>query len=100
VSNRHKIKFSITVNEQRANFWRAAHQAYTNCEFSSGLIRGIEPDTIYLRFDKDGQKSTTFMLRPDEALAVIHVLSGALWSDEIFTMTEKKKRTNIMENAE
>jgi hypothetical protein len=28
-------------------------------------------------------KPTTFMLRPDEALAVLYVLSGALWLEEI-----------------
>jgi len=100
MSNRNKVKFSIIVNKQRAKFWRAAHQSYTNCEFSAGLIEGIEPDTIYLRFDKNGQKPTTVMLRVDEALAIIHVLSGALWSDEIFIMTEKKKRTNIQKEAE
>lgn len=86
MGNRNKKRFTIHVNGRKGRFWRAAKQPYQNCEISAGVIDGLEPDTIYLRFDRDGDKPTTFMLRPDEALAVINVLSGALWSKAIFDL--------------
>ena len=73
MSNRNKLKFTIRTNGKKGRFWRAAVQPYSNCEISAGLIKKLEPDTIYLRFDRDGQKPTTYMLRPDEAVAIIHV---------------------------
>jgi hypothetical protein len=39
--------------------------------------------------DKDGLEPTTIMLRPDEAMAVIYVLSGALWSDAIIEVDDE-----------
>ena len=86
MSNRNKVHFTIKHNGRKGKFWRAAVQEYQNCEISAGLIWGLQPDTVYLRFDKDGEKPTTILLRPDEVLAVLHVLSGALWSKEIKEM--------------
>ena len=90
MSNRNKAKFDIRVNGRKGKFWRACVQPYLNCEFSAGLIKGLEPDTIYLRLDKDTLEPTTIMLRPDEAMAIIYVLSGALWSDEIFEVEKEQ----------
>ena len=89
MSNRYKQRFKIRYNHRVGKFWRAVVQPYQDCEISSGLIKGLEPDTIYLRFDRNNSKPTTFFLRPDEALAIVHVLSGALWSDSI--LADKKK---------
>ena len=86
MSNRGKTRFTIKHNGRRGKFWRAAVQEYQNCEISAGLIAGLEPDTVYLRFDKDVEKPTTILLRPDEALAVLYVLSGALWSQSMFVL--------------
>ena len=83
MGNRHKAKFNIKFRGKKGKFWRAVIQEYQNCEISAGLIKGLEPDTVYLRLDKDNTKPTTLLLRPDEALAVIYVLSGALWSQHI-----------------
>ena len=86
MSNRNKKKFSITINGRKGKFWRAAVQPYQNCEISAGLVDGLSPDTIYLRFDRDNDKPTTLVLRPDEVMAIINVLSGALWSQIISQM--------------
>lgn len=90
MSNRHKQEFTIKFGNRIGKFWRAVFQPYQDCEISAGLIKGLEPDTIYLRFDRSNNKPTTFFLRPDEALAIIHVLSGALWSNSIFIDNERK----------
>ena len=67
-------------------------QPYQNCEISAGLVNGAGPDTIYLRFDRDNDKPTTFFMRPDEALAVCYVLAGAMWSDEIKRLVKKNMK--------
>ena len=84
MSNRKKSRFTINVAGRIGKFWRAVVQPYKNCEISAGLIEGLEPDTIYLRFDRDDEKPTTIIIRPDEAQAAIYVLSGALWSMMMF----------------
>lgn len=85
MSNRHKKHFKIKFNGRTGHFWQACKQAYSNCEFTAGLIKGLEPDTIYMRIDGDGRKPSTIFLRPDEATAILYVLSGALWSSNIMT---------------
>jgi hypothetical protein len=73
-----------TKNEQgkTVHCWRAAQQKYdgNNCSFSAGIVTGNDPDTIYLRLQKDGVEPTMIFLRPDEANAIMFALSGALWS--------------------
>jgi len=92
MSNRHKKRFKIRYNNKIGKFRRVLVQSYQNCEISAGIIEGLEPDTIYLRFDRDNNKPTTFFLRPDESLAIIHVLSGALWSNSLLSKKEKKSK--------
>jgi len=76
------ICFDVTLEDGRiAHCWRAVEQPYQDCQFSAGLVEGIEPDTIYLRMERD--EDWQFFLRPDEALALLHCLTGALWSAEI-----------------
>ena len=82
--NRGKENFEIIYNGRAGllgQCWRVMMQEYDNCEISAGIVSGLEPDVIYLRFDKD--ESTTILLRKDEALAIVYVLSGTLWSSEI-----------------
>jgi len=72
-----------------AHCWQAASQPYQNCIISAGLVEGAGPDTLYLRFVRDGDEPSTFLLRPDEMMAVLHVGAGALWSAEMQRMDEK-----------
>jgi hypothetical protein len=55
-------------------------QPYSNCVFAAGHVEGHAVDTIYLRWERDNDTERMIMLRPDEAVAIIQVLSGALWS--------------------
>ena len=65
-----------------------AHQEYENCCLSSGKVTGKEPDTIYLMFEREGEEDKTLYLRPDEALSIVWLLSGTLWSNRISEMIE------------
>ena len=77
-------EFEVTLAGGRvAHCWQALEQPYQDCAFSAGLVTGIEPDTAYLRMEKDGEQPTTLFLRPDEVLALIWVASGALWSRDM-----------------
>ena len=64
------------------------HQDYTNSKLSSGRVVGHEPDTVYLRFERDGEEATTIYLRDDEALSVLWLLSGTLWSARVGLIAE------------
>ena len=56
-------------------------QPYTNCVFSAGNVEGHPVDTLFLRWERDDGGGRMILLRPDEAAAIVHVLSGALWSE-------------------
>jgi len=58
-------------------------QPYSNCIIDAGMVEGHPVDTIYLRFQREAEEPTIFFLRKDEALAIIWVLSGTLWSDSM-----------------
>jgi hypothetical protein len=58
-----------------------ARQPYTNCVFAAGKVEGHGVDTVYLRWERDDGTGHMIMLRPDEAAAILRVLSGALWSE-------------------
>ena len=65
-----------------------ARQEYggNRCIFSAGIVEGREPDTIYLKIEKDeGEPATTIFLRADEAMCIIWLLAGALWSENLST---------------
>jgi hypothetical protein len=75
------VFFDVTLDDGRvAHCWRAACQPYQNCVFSSGLVSGIDPDTVYVRLAKEGHAPTTIFLRPDEAQALAWLINGTLWS--------------------
>lgn len=76
-----RVEFVIVLDDGReAVCWQAQSQPYMNCTLSAGLVRGIEPDTLYLRLEREGEEPTTLFFRSDEMLAVVWVASGALWS--------------------
>jgi hypothetical protein len=83
-------RFDVTLDDGRvARCWQGAAQPYKDCVFSAGLVEGIDPDTVYLAFERDDERGLSmFFLRPDEALAVLHVLSGALWSLDMLNMAD------------
>ena len=83
------IRFDVELHDGRiAHCWQATSQPYQGSEFSSGLVSGIDPDILYLKFQRDGQEPTYFFFRPDELMAVIWCGSGALWANEIIPADE------------
>jgi len=59
---------------------------YIGAKFAAGRIynnKETPQDVLYLEFSKEGQTPWIFDLTIDEAEAIIYVLSGALWSNEI-----------------
>lgn len=76
--------FDLELEDGRmAHCWQATSQPYQNCVISAGLVEGAGVDTVYLRFARGDDEPSTFLLRPDEMLAVLHVGAGALWSAEM-----------------
>ena len=77
-----EVTFEVHMEDGRvAQCWQAASQPYSDCVFSAGLVKGIEPDTLYLQLARDGEeRALTLFLRPDEMLAITWICNGALWS--------------------
>lgn len=56
-------------------------QPYQNCKFSAGFVEGHPIDTLYMRFEREGEPGPlTMLLRPDEVAAIAHCLTGVLFS--------------------
>ena len=67
---------------------------YLNCVFSAGFRIGKskripDEDMIFLLLDKDGKKTITIFMRPDEAQAVIKILSRTI---QKYLVDEYRKR--------
>jgi len=78
------MNFELSLGPGRvASCEEVISRPYADCRFSAGVVGGIPPDVIYLCIERDGEAPTTFFFRRDEALAVLYVLSGALWSNEM-----------------
>ena len=73
----------VVQNEQTYSLEQVTEQPYDDASFSAGLVKGHEHDTVYFTMARRGEPETTVLLRNDEALALIWVLSGALWSEQI-----------------
>lgn len=87
-----QIEFEVTLDDGRvAKCWEADRQEYSDCVFSSGLVEGIDPDTIYLQLEREGVEPTTLFVRPDEAQALAWLLNGALWSQSMLELDEKEE---------
>ena len=82
-----KRKVHFWAETENANFecWKVESQPYKDCIFSAGLIND-DTEKIYLSLVRYPDKDEwSLYLRRDEALAIAHVLLGALWSDEMQT---------------
>ena len=78
-----EIKLRGQIVEQPITLEKVVEQPYKDASFRAGLVQGHEVDTIYFEIDRDERPQLTMLLRSDEALALIWVLSGALWSEQI-----------------
>ena len=71
------------VAEDGYEYLELARLEYTNCAFTTGFVRGHPVDTLYLLVEREGQRVIRLLLRPDEAAAVIQVVSSALWNEAV-----------------
>ena len=78
-----EIKLGGYIPETRVVLEETGEQPYTDTRFSAGLVEGHAHDTIYLKLERENEEPLTLLLRRDEALAVIWLLGGALWSERI-----------------
>ena len=65
-------------------------QAYDNCYFEAGLVEGHPYDSLYVKLKRDNEE-TVILFRPDEMLALIWVMSGALWSQKIADVSQREE---------
>jgi hypothetical protein len=72
-----------------ASCWHVLDQRYQDAGFSAGLVSNLDPDKFYLRLDRDGEEPTMIFARGDEVLAIIWVLTGALWSAEFLIQPDE-----------
>ena len=73
-------------------------QPYQNCRVSAGVVHdneSVPDDTVYLKLERDGEEPTIYTMRPDEAMAVIYCLSGALWSNELRRIDDDSMDVNL-----
>ena len=88
-----KTTFDFQLDDGRlAHCWRAMQQEYADCTFSAGLVDGIEPDTFYLRLQRLDDEPMMIFMRPDEAAAVLYVLTGATWSAAMISLHGEEKK--------
>ena len=73
----------MQVGGTMVKFEKVVEQPYNDAVFRAGLVTGHEVDTIYFEVERVGEEPFKMLLRSDEALALIWVLSGALWSEQI-----------------
>ena len=79
-----KKDFNIIWHGYNVKCSPVGRQEYSNCYIESGSVTGHPTDTMYLRVGGDNiEEDMTLLLRPDEADAIIWVLSGVLWSHEM-----------------
>jgi hypothetical protein len=73
------LKGVVRVDEE------IARQPYRDSAVSAGVCEGHSADTLYFRFERKGEEPTTIYLRDDEALALLRVLSAAIWCERMST---------------
>jgi len=78
-----EIKLRGYMPESSIVLKETGQQPYTDTKFSAGLVEGHAHDTIYLKLERGIEEPLTLFLRHDEALTLIWLLSGALWSEQV-----------------
>ena len=78
-----EIKLRGSIMKQPVTLEKVAEQPYSDAVFRAGLVKGHEIDTVYFEVEREDRPELTMLLRTDEALALIWVLTGALWSEHI-----------------
>jgi len=67
-------------------FTEVIKQAYTDCCFSAGFVKGHPVNTVYLMIDRGGKTDVLLTLRPDELAAIAWIATGVLWSQAVISI--------------
>lgn len=78
-----------TDGSHTLTFTEYIRQPYTNCSFSAGMVDGDPVDTLYLKWERDGEERL-LLLRPDEMAAIAWCATGVLWSDALAKLPEEQ----------
>jgi hypothetical protein len=87
-------RFTVQAKGREVECLEVDRRMYANNKgFSSGLAKGLpHGDNYYLRHHKDKRQDDMFLfLRHDEAVVIIELLAGSLWSRDILTRFERKR---------
>lgn len=77
------------VDGHTLTFSERIRQPYTNMVISAGQVEGHPVDTMYLMFEREGQRDVFVLLRPDEVAAVNWCMSGLLWGYHLAQLPEE-----------
>jgi hypothetical protein len=84
-----KSRFEVEIDGRGvARCWRSQKEKYANGSFEAGIVEGIGRDTIYFRIDQGEAQPFTIFMRPDEAMLLIHLLSGAMWAQKMLELRD------------
>ena len=83
--------YPVDYDESGLEYEEMCSQPYEDCCVSAGLVTGHPVDTIYLRWQRDGDEERTLLLRHDEAAAIAWCTTGALLGASIAALAEAKK---------
>lgn len=93
--------FDIELSDGRvAHCKEVAVQEYSNCRISAGLVDGLADDSLYFRFEREGEVPLTVGLRPDEMTALMFSCSGALWALQMHALEALEGYDNDREQIE
>lgn len=69
-------------------YFETGRQEYTKnkCVFSAGLCFGHPVDSMYLKLERGDEEPIVILFRPDEVAAILWLLGGAMWSNEMARM--------------
>lgn len=84
---------ATTPNAAELTFTEYLRQEYAHnaCIFSAGMVDGHPVDTMYIRWQKDGDDGMILLLRPDEMAAMAWLASGVLFSHHIAPVIEAER---------
>ena len=78
-----EMELRAGVVKQQITLESVCEQPYEGACFRAGRVEGHDVDEMYFELEREGKPQLTVLLRDDEALALIWVMSGAVWSGMI-----------------
>jgi hypothetical protein len=77
------IPFVVHHRGHNCTLTPTAIHEYNNCRFEAGTVEGHPDDTFYFRVCREDEAiESVILLRPDEMLSLIWVLSGSMATND------------------